>query len=184
MAFEQALLFSMKYEVGPNFKLDAETKKGLISTPEQRKKVGYVNDPDDRGGETKFGVAAKANPELDIAALDWDGASKVYEQKYWLAGKCDKLPEKVAFAHFDACINHGVKQATVLLQRAVGAVEDGVLGPKTLESIAKLNVDFVVSEQLKKRKELFKLIGMKNPSQSKFMAGWLARCDSVQKALA
>ena len=182
--FDQALLFSMKYEVGPNFKLDADTKKGLISTAEQRKKVGYVNDRDDRGGETKFGVAQKANPELNIAELDWEGASKVYEQKYWLAGKCDKLPEKVAFAHFDACINHGVKQATALLQRAIGAAEDGVLGPKTLEAVNKLNPEYVVTEQLKKRRELFKFICMKNPSQSKFLAGWLARCDSVQKALA
>lgn len=182
--FEQALTFSMKYEVGPHFKLDAETKKGLIGTPDQRKKVGYVNDPDDRGGETKFGVAKTANPDVDIAELDWDGAKSIYEQKYWLVGKCDQLPEKVAFAHFDACINHGTKGSAVLLQQALGVVQDGALGPKTLEAVGKLSPEYLVKLMIQKRRERFKFICMKNPSQSKFLAGWLARCDSVEKALA
>ena len=182
--FEEALLFSMKYEVGPAFKLDADTKKGLIGTPEQRRKVGYVNDPDDRGGETKFGVAANANPGVDISALDWAGATEIYEQKYWNAGKCDKLPEKVAFAHFDACINHGTKGAAVLLQQALGVTADGNIGPGTLGAVAKLSPEFLVKAMLEKRRAQFKFICMKNPSQSKFLAGWLARCDSIEKALA
>ena len=27
---------------------------------------GYVNDPDDPGGETKYGIAKKSNPDVDI----------------------------------------------------------------------------------------------------------------------
>ena len=30
---------------------------------------GYVNDPDDPGGETNFGVAKRSHPDVDIANL-------------------------------------------------------------------------------------------------------------------
>ena len=31
---------------------------------------GYVNDPDDPGGETKYGIAKKSNPDVDIKTLN------------------------------------------------------------------------------------------------------------------
>ena len=34
---------------------------------------GYVNDPDDPGGETNFGIAKRSHPDVDIANLTKDG---------------------------------------------------------------------------------------------------------------
>ena len=36
---------------------------------------GYVNDPDDPGGETNFGIAKRSHPDVDIANLTKDGAT-------------------------------------------------------------------------------------------------------------
>lgn len=63
-AFEKAIDHAMLYEVGGFWNVNhPAVARGLIDTSANRKAVGYVNDPDDRGGETKFGVARNANPD-------------------------------------------------------------------------------------------------------------------------
>lgn len=182
--FENALIFTMQYEVGPFFKLDEDTIAGLCKTPTQKKKVGYVNDPKDRGGETKFGVSQKANPDVSIKDLDWAGAKSIYEKKYWLTGKCDLLPEKVAYAHFDACVHHGPTTAIVLLQRALGTNPDGVLGPRSIQALQQADETVLVTKMLNERRKRFDNIVKNFPDQRKFLAGWIARCDSIEKVLA
>ena len=44
---------------------------------------GYVNDPDDSGGETNFGISKRAFPDLDIKNLTKEDAVKIYHDKYW-----------------------------------------------------------------------------------------------------
>ena len=44
-----------------------------------RAEGGYVNDPADPGGETKFGISKAAYPALDIAALTEDGAILIWD---------------------------------------------------------------------------------------------------------
>ena len=39
---------------------------------------GYVNDPDDPGGETNFGIAKRSHPDVDIKNLTKDGAKEIY----------------------------------------------------------------------------------------------------------
>ena len=68
---------------------------------------GYVNDPDDPGGETKFGISKRAYPSLDIKTLSKEAAKHLYFKDYWKAGGCVVLLEpKLAIVHFDACVNH------------------------------------------------------------------------------
>jgi hypothetical protein len=70
--FEAAVDHAMLYEVGGFWNVNhPAVAGGLIDTPANRKAVGYVNDPADRGGETKFGVAVRANPDLNITNLTW-----------------------------------------------------------------------------------------------------------------
>jgi lysozyme family protein len=94
---------------------------------------GYVNDPRDPGGETKYGISKRAYPQEDIANLSVERACFLYKRDYWDAIKADQLPGKVRFAVFDAAINSGVAQAVKWLQRAAGAQVDGVIGPRTLQ---------------------------------------------------
>lgn len=182
--FDDAILFTMRYEVGPWFILDQETLSGACETQSQKRKTGWVNDDADTGKETKFGISAAANPLVDIESLTWAQAKEIYRTKYWLAGKCDQLYGNLAFAHFDACVNHGVKKANQLLQRAVGVPDDGIIGPQTLKAImAAMPTTDLVAKQLNERKKLFKSIVENNPSQQKFLKGWFARCDDIARVL-
>jgi lysozyme family protein len=96
---------------------------------------GYVDHPDDPGGETNFGISKRAHPTVDIKALTWDLAADIYKRHYWEAARCDELPPAVALVVFDSAVNQGVKQAIRFLQRALGVTADGVLGPATLAAI-------------------------------------------------
>ena len=181
-AFERAVAHAMIYEVGGWFNAnDKETRAGLIETPPQRKKVGYVNDPDDSGGETKFGVAKNANDDLNITGLTWDQAKARYFEKYWLAGGCHLLSPRVAILHFDGCVNHGIGRASKFLQEIVGATPiDGQVGPGTARKANAMN-EFDVCRMLADRREKFyRDIVANKPSQAKFIGGWLRRINEMR----
>lgn len=100
---------------------------------------GYVNDPRDPGGETKYGISKRANPDVDVRNLTLAQAQWIYRQRYWLPLHADAMPEAAAIQVFDAAVNHGIKPAVRMLQRALGVPVDGVIGPVTLNAM--LSVD-------------------------------------------
>lgn len=180
-AFLSAISHAMLYEVGGFWnESHPAVASGSIATPADRKATGYVNDPIDAGGETKFGVARNANPSVDIARLNWEGAKSIYYDKYWIAGKCDKLPADVAIMHFDACINHGVGRASKFLQESVGAVQDGVIGPKTLAAIEQANSAQLLTKYAASRRDFYNAIVKNKPAQVKFLNGWMRRVNEVE----
>lgn len=72
---------------------------------------GYTNDPNDPGGETKFGISKRAYPQVDIPNLTLDEAKAIYLRDYWHVCKCDELPADMALLVFDAAVNQGVSAA-------------------------------------------------------------------------
>lgn len=72
---------------------------------------GYVNDPADPGGETKYGISKRAYPQLDIKNLTVEDAKAIYYRDYWLPAGCDSLPTAAAFLVFDFAVNAGVERA-------------------------------------------------------------------------
>jgi lysozyme family protein len=99
---------------------------------------GYVNNPADPGGETKFGISKRSYPAEDIAGLTIDRAKAIYLRDYWGPAGCDALPDAIRFDVFDTAVNSGVRTAVKLLQRAVGETEDGVIGPRTLQAVGSM----------------------------------------------
>lgn len=185
MTFDTALLFSMKYEVGHHFdSTDPEVIAGLCSTKEQKHKVGYVNDPADSGGETKFGIAKNANPTINIRGLGWPGAKMIYSTKYWGPIKGNDLPDKLGICVFDAAVNHGTKRAIVFLQRALGLIEDGILGPATMAKIKAIDEKTIITKYLAIRQKFYNDIVTGNPSQSKFLKGWVTRVMELERYIA
>jgi lysozyme family protein len=180
-AFNKAVDHAMTYEVGGFWKLTPDVEAGLIGTDAQRKAVGYVNDPDDRGGETKYGVAKNANMDLNITTLNWAGAKEVYNRRYWLNGSCDKLPGRVAVLHFDGCVNHGVGRANKFLQRALRVTVDGVIGPATCAKAAAADPISLCNSICDQREQFYRDIVANNPSQGKFLNGWLRRINEMRK---
>lgn len=132
---------------------------------------GYVNDPRDPGGETKYGISKRAYPTIDIKNLTLDGAKLIYKRDYWDRCRCDDLPEAVRFDVFDAAVNSGVKQAIVWLQRALGVVADGVIGSITL-SFAEKTDGYLLAMKYNGTRLLF----MTNlPTWPTYSKGWAKR---------
>lgn len=104
---------------------------------------GYVFSPSDPGGETNWGVTAtvaRANGYAGpMKVLPRDTAKAIYRKAYWDAIQADKLPGALRFEVFDAAVNSGVSQAVKWLQRIAGVVDDGLIGPMTINAANKMN---------------------------------------------
>lgn len=69
--------------------------------------AGYVNDPDDPGGETKYGISKRSYPSLDIQNLTIDDARAIYRRDFWDHINLDSLPWELALIRFDCEVNQG-----------------------------------------------------------------------------
>ena len=96
---------------------------------------GYVNHPEDPGGATKFGISQRSYPGENIRDMTLDRAKEIYQRDFWGPVGCDVAPDAIRFDLFDMAVNSGVRAATKMLQRVVGATEDGIIGPLTLQAI-------------------------------------------------
>lgn len=100
---------------------------------------GYVNHPNDPGGETKWGIARRSYPSVDIANLTRVQAIEIYKRDFWLPLQAWKLPQDFAFQALDAAVNHGAGNALRWIQRAVGVADDGHIGPHSLLAIQRMS---------------------------------------------
>ena len=100
---------------------------------------GYVNDLQDPGGETNWGVTkrtAQANGYTgNMKTMTRQQAYEIYRRAFWLRYNCEQMPDAVAYQFFDAAVNHGFGNASRMLQRAVGVLDDGIIGKYSLEAI-------------------------------------------------
>ena len=137
---------------------------------------GYVNDPDDPGGETNFGIAKRSHPDVDIANLTKEGAKEIYKKHYWDKNKVESLPEDLRHIYFDMCVNQGKSRGVKILQRAANAkgadlVVDGGLGPKTIAALDGVELDRVRAYRIKYYADLV----TRKPDLEKFYFGWFRR---------
>lgn len=105
---------------------------------------GYVNNPNDPGGETKYGISKRSYPDVDIANLTVDQAKAIYKRDFWDAGHMDMLDPDLAFQVFDFAVNSGIQTALRKLQKAAGVPEDGHIGPITLAAINRVKTAVLV----------------------------------------
>lgn len=135
----------------------------------------YSDDPDDSGGETKYGISQKAYPDLDIKNLTLSHAEFLYQQDYWMRCKCQGLPKVIRLAVFDCAVNQGVPFASRALQKACGTKQDGVIGPKTIAKCNDANPNELLEKFLKER--LYRYL--KTKGFEKYGKGWLSRLLSI-----
>lgn len=81
---------------------------------------GYANNPNDRGGETNFGISKGAYPDLDIKALTIRDAIAIYRRDYWLPSGASTLPWPSCLAVFDGAVQHGVDVSRSLWSQSGG----------------------------------------------------------------
>lgn len=85
---------------------------------------------------TKYGISALAYPAMDIENMTLQQAKEIYWRDWWQPLRMDNMPKVMRFQMFDGAINHGMFASTQMLQRAVGAKDDGKIGPITIGIIA------------------------------------------------
>lgn len=136
------------------------------------------NDPDDRGGLTRYGISQKAFPTVDIRNLTEDGAKDLFRRHYWDQANCDKFPTPVAIALADSSFNQGVATAIKLLQTALKVEADGMVGKNTIAAVNRRPPLEVVNEFLSHRALRY------SAGQEKFRRGWFLRLFRLKDALA
>lgn len=99
---------------------------------------GYVNDPDDPGGETNFGISKRSYPHIDIKGLTPDRAKAIYRVDWWEKYRLDLIKDaKIASQMLRAAVNMGASNAFRCLRQALsidtlGATTDVMM--RTLNS--------------------------------------------------
>lgn len=112
---------------------------------------GYVNNPQDPGGETKWGISKRAYPALDIANLSRDDAKAIYKRDLWDRLAADHFPDALQFQMLDFATNSGIETAVRYLQRAIGVADDGHWGAASAAALATKTVTDVLLALLAER---------------------------------
>ena len=141
---------------------------------------GYVNDPKDLGGETKYGITKRFYPDIDIKNLTIEQATEIYKKDYWDKNKVESLPQNLWHIYFDMCVNMGKRTAVKVLQRAAvnkgrDIEVDGGLGPMTIGALKGVELDRVRAFRVKYYVDLITA----RPEQEKFYLGWFRRATEV-----
>lgn len=150
---------------------------------------GFVNNPNDRGGPTNFGITQKVYEAFkgrkvsveEIRNMPKADAVAIYKKNYWDQVGGDKIKfYSVAFAIFDQSVNRGVSAAVKQAQRILGVQADGKAGTGTLAMInAASELDFL-NKYLAASENAYRSIAQ-NPGQDGFLKGWLNRLSSLSK---
>ena len=122
---------------------------------------GYVNDPDDLGGETKYGISKRSFPNVDIKNLTKAEAIELYRHNYYIPLEIDKFTNmNLALNFMDMAVNAGTNNAKALLKKS--------------KEIQKTSSSDIVTIYKALRVDYYKEVAKLRNNQ-KFLAGWLNR---------
>ena len=165
---------------------------------------GYVNDPDDPGGATNFGVTIGTMQSLgmdlnrdgridatDVRALTRAQAEQVFVEHYFRKPHLAELPEPLQASVFDMYVNAG-GNAVKILQRLVSRMgfrtaDDGVIGPMTISAVteaAEAAPDHLVDAYGIARRNYYYALADQRPASRKYArskaggkGGWITRAE-------
>lgn len=154
---------------------------------------GWSDHPQDPGGATMRGItlatyrawcASQGRPEPDKAALRNITPAEVraiYQARYWQVCRCDELPPALALLTFDMAVNAGPGRGVRILQQAVGAGVDGLIGPLTIAAARRAAERRPIGavEEYGVRRALYYA---SLPIFGTFGLGWLRRTMAAQTA--
>lgn len=140
---------------------------------------GYVDNPQDPGGATRWGVTervARAHGYAgDMREFPVERAKQIARREYWDAVQADQLPAPLRYAVFDAAYNSGPTQATRWLQGALEVKADGVIGTQTRLAAQQCAPDRVRAQMLGARLEFMTTL----PTWRTFGKGWARRIAAL-----
>lgn len=158
---------------------------------------GFVNDPADHGGATNMGVTQATLSDWlgrpatidEVKAMTADTAKAIYASNYFIKPKIDQLPKAIQPVMLDAAVNSGPGQSIRFLQQVLNdagygpLTEDGGVGPMTVAAAGKADAAMgaeLVRALVERRRGFLLRLAENNPSQQRFQAGWMARCDELE----
>ena len=154
---------------------------------------GFVDNPVDRGGPTKYGITAKTLSAYrgcdvnhqDISGLSEDEAKAIYKKLYCDTPGYSKIKnELIKELVIDCAVLHGQSRTTTWLQRTLGVKEDGICGPQTHAALGHAN-DYLICQKLtSERVKFIADIVVNDPSQLVFLRGWIARAYAWSEGFA
>lgn len=185
-----------------------EDKSAFLVDMVLKHEGGYVSDPKDRGGETYCGISRKAHPRwsgwkiVDMyKPLKWNEkiddedlrqtVIELYTKTYYTPLKIDRINNMLLSAHlFDHGVNAGLSASAKLLQKSINEIcnvsisVDGKIGNETLAYANNAdNLNALVNKFIENRNQFYKNIVNRNPSQKKFLNGWLNRVKTTTKTV-
>ncbi|PLS20540.1 holin-associated N-acetylmuramidase [Neptunicoccus cionae] len=169
-----------------------------------RREGGYVDDPDDPGGATKYGVTIHTMRRLgldlngdgrvdaqDVRALSEAEAVEIFKSHYFAKPGIGGLPAALQPSVFDMYVNagsHGVR----ILQRCLGqfgqsVAVDGLIGPQTRKAAVaawEKAPDYLVDAYGIARRNYYYALADKRPASRKYArsrsggkGGWIRRAE-------
>jgi lysozyme family protein len=155
--------------------MDINDEITAIIKAEGREKT--TNDPNDAGGRTQYGISEKSNPEAWAdGKVTEEEARAIYLKKYVTGPRFDRVADS-RLQHFlvDFGVTSGPSIAIQYLQRSLGLPDDGIIGPHTIGAINNCDPKQLLNRLVIERAKMIGRIVHKNPSQVKFLNGWLNR---------
>jgi lysozyme family protein len=158
---------------------------------EDARMTGIVsNDPRDKGGRTRWGIAERFHRDLtptgffDSMSRDESltKATTVYGNDYGAPLMLARIGmQQVANALLSFAINEGVISSIKVLQSALNLDQDGKFGDITLEAVNSMSNILVLLEA--KQVSHYDAIVAADPTQQRFINGWHNRikqdCESA-----
>ncbi|WP_018001260.1 holin-associated N-acetylmuramidase [Paracoccus sp. N5] len=170
---------------------------------------GYVNDPDDPGGATNYGVTLATLQRLgidrtgdgrvdvaDVKALTRADAARIYVEHYFRRPRLAELPASVQASVFDMYVNAGTN-AVKILQRLVTrmgfpATDDGMIGPATIRAATQADLaapGYFADAYGIARRNYYYALGDARPASRKYArtraggkGGWITRAEEFISA--
>lgn len=149
---------------------------------------GYVDDKDDAGGATMKGVTLKTYRKYfgndrtkdDLRKITMDEWDYIFTKCYWNKAKCYRIKnDRIAMLVADMVWMSGLYLSIKNIQKCLGCVADGIIGPKTLESINNNDPTYVFETLFEMRKQWLYRIAEKGNNR-KFLKGWLNRLNALR----
>lgn len=149
---------------------------------------GFVNDPDDAGGATNKGVTIATFRKFygedatieQLKRITDDQWMHIFKVGYWDKYKADDIKDQsIANLCVDWLYNSGIT-AIKRVQKIVGVVDDGIVGPKTIEAINTKASRSLFYQIRAARIAFVETIARNKPSQRKFLQGWKNRILSFE----
>jgi lysozyme family protein len=139
---------------------------------------GYVNNPNDAGGETNFGISKREYPNLDIKNLTQDQAIEIYREGYWKPFYSQINSQLIADKLFDLGVLFGVGTAVGILQLSANITVDHKFGPNTLAAVNQSDeASLLAAYKTNMVTHAFNIVAAK-PQNRVFLKGWANRINS------